>query len=263
MKYLTSDYLVPLTALAVFVMIDAIRANAQEIPSQFDLSRGLAASRLESQAPSWASHGLSEDGTTPQFAYVDDVPIAGEAAADSSARGPSRRLLPANMSIMEKGLWGEDGILRTTGIVGPLTPQERKSELDLRRTMLTSHQIGGFVTMAIMWSAVYFGQQIIDGHPEYRRNHQYAVTGTIITYSATGLLAILSPPPLIRRDEVSTTTIHKTLAWVHVAGMILTPILGGQIMHRHSTNTQIEHFHQISGYVTTAVFTASMITVTF
>jgi len=129
--------------------------------------------------------------------------------------------------------------------------------------MLTTHQIGGFVTMGFMWSAAYFGQQIVDGHPEYRRNHQYAVTGTIITYSATGLLAILSPPPLIRRDETSTTTIHKTLAWVHAAGMILTPILGGMVMHRRSTNLQIEHFHQFSGYITTAVFTASMITVTF
>ena len=160
-------------------------------------------------------------------------------------------------------MWGENGVLRETGIISPLSPQERKRELTLRRTMLTAHQIGGFVTLACMFSAAYFGQQIVDGHREYRRNHQYAVTATIITYSATGLLAVLSPPPLIRRDEVSTTTIHKTLAWVHVAGMILTPILGGMVMHRRSTNLQIEHFHQVSGYVTTAVFTASMITVTF
>jgi len=206
------------------------------------------------------------DGSEPEILPSEfelEYPASFSAEIDSSGVSPARRLLPPNMSIMEKALWGESGFMRETGIVGPLSPPERKSELSLRRTMLTTHQIGGFVTMGFMWSAVYFGQQIVDGHPEYRRNHQYAVTGTIITYSATALLAVLSPPPLIRRDETSTTTIHKTLAWVHAAGMILTPILGGMVRHRRSTNIQIEHFHQFSGYITTAVFTASMITVTF
>jgi hypothetical protein len=77
------------------------------------------------------------------------------------------------------------------------------------------------------------------------------------------LLAILAPPPLIRRDEVSTTTIHKTLAWVHVAGMIITPILGGMIKRRTGSAIQSERVHQVSAYITTAVFAASMITVTF
>ena len=207
--------------------------QAQEIPSQFDLANNLAASREENLEP------------------------------DSLSQASRQRLLPPNMSIMEKGLWGENGFLRETGIISPLSPQERKSELSLRRTMLTTHQIGGFVTLGLMGATVYFGQKVIDGHREYRRNHQYFETATIISYSATGLLAIVSPPPLIRRDEVSTTTIHKTLAWVHVAGMIITPILGGMLKHRNSTNYQSEHIHQISGYLTTAVFAASMIVVTF
>ncbi len=167
------------------------------------------------------------------------------------------------MSFMEKWLWGEDGIVRGIGLEPPLTPDERRSELSLRRTMLTTHQIGGFVTLGLMVGAVYFGQKIIDGHPEYRRNHQYFVTATIISYSATGLLAILSPPPMIRRNEVSTTTIHKTLAWIHVAGMIITPILGGMIQRRSKSAMQSERIHQISGYLTTATFAASMIVVTF
>jgi hypothetical protein len=228
MKY----YIAPAT-IAFLATIGAARMDCQEIPSQFDLANTLAVSGETNGEP------------------------------DSVSQASRQRLLPPNMSMMEKWMWGENGLMRETGIVGPLAPQERKSELTLRRTMLTSHQVGGFVTMAFMWSAAYFGQKIVDGHPEYRRNHQYAVTGTIITYSATALLAVLAPPPLIRRDEVSTTTIHKTLAWVHAAGMIITPILGGMVMHRRSTNLQIEHFHQFSGYITTAVFTASMITVTF
>ena len=182
--------------------------------------------------------------------------------ADSLTQPPKRKLLPDNMSFMEKGLWGENGILRTTGIASPLTPESRKSELALRRTMLTAHQIGGFVTLASMITTVYFGQKVIDGNYGYFRNHLMFVKTTIISYSATGLLAVLSPPPLIRRGEVSTTTIHKTLAWVHFAGMVLTPILGKSI-GRHSTSSEIARFHQASAYITTAAFAASLIVITF
>jgi hypothetical protein len=175
-----------------------------------------------------------------------------------------RRLLPEHLSLVERGLWGESGLLRTTGIAGPLTPEARKNELSVRRGMLTVHQIGGLVTLGLMGTTVYFGQMSLD-HPQtrsYRNSHGNFVSATIIAYSLTGALALLSPPPLIRRDEVSTTSIHKTLAWVHVAGMILTPILGASL--RHTLNyDQLARFHQISGYVTTATFAAAMIVITF
>jgi hypothetical protein len=180
---------------------------------------------------------------------------------DTMPRLRTRRLLPQNMSFMEKGLWGEDGFLRSAGLASPLTPESRTSELSLRRGMLVAHQIGEFVTLGFMASAAYAGQKIIDGHSGYRPHHQAFVAGTIASYSVTGLLAVLSPPPVIRRDEVSTTTIHKTLAWVHFAGMVITPILGSMI-GRHS-DAQREHIHQLSGYITTATFAASLITVTF
>jgi uncharacterized membrane protein len=128
--------------------------------------------------------------------------------------------------------------------------------------MLVAHQIGGFVTLGSMITAAYFGQKLIDGNYGYRRNHKYAVTATIISYSATGLLAVLSPPPMIRRNEMSTTTIHKTLAWVHFAGMVLTPILGASI-GRNATTSQKAHFHQVSAYITTAALAASLIVITF
>ena len=174
-----------------------------------------------------------------------------------------RRLLPDNLSIVERGIWDETGLVRTWGILPPLTPPERRYELGIRRTMLTSHLIGGFVTLGLMTSAVYFGQRSIDNRESrsLRNDHQTFVTLTIISYSATGLLALLSPPPSIRRDETSTTSIHKALAWFHVAGMILTPLLapGG----RTTKVDQQARFHQISAYITTATFAASMIVITF
>lgn len=195
------------------------------------------------------------------------------ARMDSLPPSVLRRLLPQNMSFMEKGLWGEDGILRTTGIASPLSPQVRKSELKLRRAMLTTHQIGGFLTLASMIAAVYYGQKSLTDpnsgqrNDPYRRPHQLFVTTTIGLYSATGLLAVLSPPPLIRRDEFSTTTIHKTLAWVHFLGMVVTPILGSTILKRGPIGRYVDlnqaRFHQITAYVTVSALAASMIVVTF
>ncbi len=173
------------------------------------------------------------------------------------------KLLPENMSFMEKLLWGEDGLTRKTGLVDPLSPEEREYELSIRRSMLTAHQIGGFTTLALMLTADYFGQRVIDGHRRLGDNHQLFVAATLVSYSLTALLAVLSPPPLIRRDEESTTTIHKTLAWIHAAGMIATPILGGMIGGRRHFNISKAHFHQIAAYITTAVFASAMIVVTF
>ncbi len=183
------------------------------------------------------------------------------------------RLLPQDLSIMEKGLWGEDGVLRSTGIASPLAPQSRRSELRLRRSMLTVHQVGGFLTVASMIATVYYGQKsLLDPNSgqrsdPYRKSHQLFETTTIVLYSATGALAIFSPPPLIRRNEFNTVMVHKTLAWIHFIGMVVTPILGGTILKRGPIGRYVDlnqaRFHQISGYVTAGALTASMIVVTF
>ena len=196
-----------------------------------------------------------------QFAATEFHDTTMIAPHDSTPQPPKRRLQPENLSIMESAMWGEGGIMRGIGFTGPLTPVSRKNELTARRTMLSTHQIAGFVTMACMLGAVYCGQKTIDGDFTYQKYHQGFVTATITSYSITGLLAILSPPPSIRRDEVSTTTIHKTLAWAHVAGMILTPIIGGQINRRQGYGAAAR-FHQISAYVTTTIFAASLLTMT-
>ncbi len=224
-------------------------------------SAGETAYRLGDFQKSWGSSDL----LIPGMAEPDSTPAA-------EAR-PKRRLLPENISFMENGLWGEHGFFRAVGIAGELTPESRKSELSARRTMLTMHQIGGFVTLGLMGVTLYYGQKTLNDSnlpaqdKTDQNNHNKFVTYTIITYGLTGLLAIISPPPLIRRDETSTTTIHKTLAWVHVAGMILTPILGSMVRQRSGRYSYIDlskaHFHQIAAYATTGVFAASLIVITF
>lgn len=199
----------------------------------------------------------------PKQAIVDSISTSTAAIQDSLPPMDKPRLLPENISWGEKLVWGENGLVRKLGIEPPLSPEERMSEIRLRRTMLTIHQIGGFTTLALMLTADYFGQRVIDGDRQLGGVHQGLITATILSYGATGLLAVLSPPPLIRRDEGGTIVIHKTLAWIHLIGMIITPILGSTIRHRRVFNMDQAHFHQISGYLTTAVFATSMLVIVF
>jgi hypothetical protein len=179
------------------------------------------------------------------------------ALSDSIPTVKKSKLLPEKISFTENLLWGENGL------AGPLTLEQRKYELQVRRTMLTIHQIGGFVTLALMIADAYTGQKVIDGRRDLGSTHQTLVALTIGSYSLTGLMAVLSPPPLIRRDEESTTTLHKTLAWAHLAGMILTPILGSMIGGSRRFNADKAHVHQDVGYITIAIFASAMIVVTF
>jgi hypothetical protein len=199
------------------------------------------------------------------FRALDTVEAGSPAMTDSLPPPPKAHLLPENISFGEKLFWGENGIFRSVGIAGPLSPGERKNELDVRRFMLTTHQISGFVTLALMITAAYYGQRTLDnnGSKTFGNTHIKFVDATIATYSLTALLAVLSPPPLIRRDEESTTTLHKTLAWIHAIGMIVTPILGSYVESKRHLNINDAHYHQVAGYITTGIFATSLIVITF
>lgn len=190
-------------------------------------------------------------------------------SANTDDENSARRLLPEDMSWMEKFLWGVHGIFRS----GELTPQKRKSELALRRTMLTWHQRFGITTWFLMTATVLAGQLTLNGNRKFRDWHSPLADATIIGYSATALLAILSPPPLIRRSgEHDTIFWHKLLAFVHAVGMIALPILANNIFSRSRFNgiRGPERFnqararaHQITAYITYTAFTASIITIFF
>jgi hypothetical protein len=195
----------------------------------------------------------------------------------TEAAKPKVKLLPDNMSLTEKAFWGEDGILRSTGIA-PLNPIARKSELTYRRTVLSMHQVGGFVTMALFIPTLIYGQRNIDMRnavaerrgtfdQNIASTHRTLGEVTFAAYMATASLALFSPPPLVRRNDWSTITIHKTLAIVHFAGMLALPILGSLAAHEERVNFEnakrLRTAHQITAYVTAAAFTASMIIITF
>ncbi|MGE5352596.1 MAG: hypothetical protein ACM3Q2_18010 [Syntrophothermus sp.] len=252
--------------LVVFVLIILALQSANAQPLRLTFSPEKKHFPLEDNSLLLNSSISADLSLRAVMAYTDTTIAQDTSSQQDTSAFPVEtqvKLLPDKISFMEKFLWGENGFLRRTGIAKPLTPESRKSELEVRRTMLTAHMIGGFTTLGLMIAASYFGQKIIDGHRNFRDTHQALVSAVIADYALTGLLAILSPPPLIRRDEESTISIHKALAWVHFAGMVLTPILGNAIGGRRHFNISKAHVHQIAAYATTAVFASAMIVITF
>ncbi len=222
--------------------------------------------------PGATIHAMADDPEMPTLTSLGN----GSAEQDSAQAQPPRpRLVPESLSPVEHILWGERGILRTTGIA-PFTPSARKKELEVRRGMLTVHQIGGFVTLGLLVPTMIYGQRnlqnwndaVLANKPfdrQLNRTHKMWADLTFISYVATGALAILSPPPLIRRNEGSTITTHKLLAWLHFAGMMAMPILGSLAAHAKTLDqaNTLRTVHQIVGYTTAAALATAMIVITF
>lgn len=219
-----------------------------------------------------AAAAADVDSSTPSTAALAD-----SAARDTSAHAPSAAaalqadpLLPEILSPGERLMWGEHGLMRKIGAF-PLTEEGRERELGLRRTMLTVHELAGFATLAAMLTTVTYGQLTLNGHTSLGETHRTWAYATIGSYFFTAAMSLLSPPPMIRRKEWSTISVHKGLALIHFSGMILTPLLAkGLALHERGSGASGEkidrdkaHIHQISGYITTAAFAGAMIAVTF
>lgn len=90
--------------------------------------------------------------------------------------------------------------------------------------MLQTHQILGLVTLGLM-TATYFtareGQQAT-------KLHQYLGYTTAASYATTAYFSLMAPEPEETgfSEKGWSMRIHKALVFVHLPGMILTPIAG-------------------------------------
>lgn len=135
------------------------------------------------------------------------------------------QLLPERMLITQKLLWGNKGVLRKMG-VAPLNMEQRQKELKLRRTMLTTHQVLGYATLAAMIAQGIIGGKLYNGDYELYDLHKDMATVVNVGYFTTAGLSLFAPPPLINKKikGFSSAKAHKTLATVHLSAMVATNI---------------------------------------
>ncbi len=182
--------------------------------------------------------------------------------SDSLEQARKRRLLPKNISLMERAFWGENGVFRATGIA-PLTPESRKEELEVRRTMLTMHQVAGIATLGVMIATVVVGQRYVDSDFTLYDAKRRLGNATVFAYMTTAAFSLFAPPPAVRRDEWNSISTHKLFALIHFTGMIATPILANRIARPGGDYNQKVRVHQTAAYITTAAFSASIISLAF
>ena len=189
------------------------------------------------------------------------------------ANSIKQSLLTEGMGLIRSSLWGEKGFMRRFDYF-KLTTDNRERELIVRRRMLQTHQALGFVALGGMISSCITGQLLINSHNgdrslKLKTLHDVSVTTTMISYGATALLQLLAPPPVIIRKNKgwSNMKAHRTLAYLHFSGMVLTPIAGrliyGSASLANGDSDKLRNFHQVSGYITTALFAGAVIVMKF
>lgn len=200
------------------------------------------------------------------FLLVSAIPVQGLHAQDDDLLKqlmgedvPDTALLPARVMPTQRMLWGEKGLLRQIK-VAPLTVDQRKKEMEVRRFMLKAHQVLGFVTLGGMVAQGVVGSQLYNGKYRLDDLHEGLARGVNITYSTAALMSLFAPPPLINRDRnLSSLRLHKWLALVHMSGMIATNILGNRIDDDPSLKT----LHRAAAITTFASYGAAVLVIKF
>jgi hypothetical protein len=154
-----------------------------------------------------------------------------------------------------------------------LTPAQTKGSaqaqalLDRRTHMLKVHQRLGLITIApfaatLISSAVAGGRQTSSTN---RDLHAGLGVTTVGLYFTTAYFAIRAPkiPGTATRGPIH---LHKTLAWIHGPGMVLTPILGEIAFAQKSRGERVHGIASLHGPVaiaTGAAFGLAVASVSF
>lgn len=162
-----------------------------------------------------------------------------ESAVESS-------LLPKRMVFTQKLFWGENGLLRKINL-SPVNQEQRQKELKLRRVMLKTHQIIGFVTLAGMITQGFLGGKLYKNWNIDRYNaHKTIGNLTSVSYFTGAGLSLFSPPPLINKKYKGLNSIkaHKYLASLHFSAMIATNFFKNKNrkIHKYAAYTAVGSF---------------------
>jgi hypothetical protein len=167
-------------------------------------------------------------------------------------------LLPEHMTLVQRGLWGEKGLFRVTGIA-PLTEAVRTQEMKVRRNMLVAHQVIGFATLAGMVAQAVVGSKLYDKNYDVLSLHKNLATAVNVGYFTTAGMALFTPPPLISRKQgINSIKIHKTLAYLHFSGMILTNILADK-----ASDPAWKPYHRAAAYTAFGAYAAAIVSIKF
>ena len=147
-------------------------------------------------------------------------------------------LLPERIIFTQKIFWGENGILRKTGIA-PLNLENREKELKLRRSMLKTHQILGYFTLGAMVAQGFIGGELYnatgDRYNSLYKTHKYMSKVVNAGYFTGAALSLFSPPPLVNKKTKGFSSIkaHRFLSNIHFSAMVITNMVSDSNKKAH------------------------------
>tara|TARA_B100001939_G_scaffold228672_1_gene196965 strand:- start:514 stop:1137 length:624 start_codon:yes stop_codon:yes gene_type:complete len=147
-------------------------------------------------------------------------------------------LLPKKMIFTQKFFWGENGILRKTGIA-PLNLENREKELKLRRSMLKTHQILGYITLGAMVAQGFIGGELYnatgDRYNSLYKTHKNMSKVVNVGYFTGAALSLFSPPPIVNKKTKGFSSIkaHRFLSNIHFSAMVVTNMVADRNKKAH------------------------------
>ena len=218
-----------------------------------------------------AATGQSSETRTDSAGFYDALKLM-PGDYEVSVAPPGYSTTVANVTITTSGRQTMNltlrGLLLLEDLGFPLAQAQGSAQdqvtLDKRSHMLKLHQRYGLIAAVPLAATVLLGSSAGGKSTCSSSRNLHAALGltSAALYSISAYYAIAAP----RIDGTPTrgnTRLHKALAWVHGAGMILTPILGDlayQQRRRGENVHGIASAHGAVGIVTVAAYAAAILT---
>lgn len=169
------------------------------------------------------------------------------------------QLLPDKIMFTQRIFWGEKGLMRRTGIMR-LNEENRIKELKIRRTMLVTHQVLGYATLAGMIAQGIVGGKLYNGETQLKGTHETLAAAVNIGYFTGAALSLFAPPPLISRQVKGLNSIkaHKILASIHFTAMVATNILAEK-----AGDPKYAKIHKATAFTAFGAFAAATLVMKF
>ena len=140
-----------------------------------------------------------------------------------------------------------------------------QARLDKRSHMLKIHQRLGLITTVPLIATVIAGLNAGGRRTSSPDRYAHAALGTVTAglYFSSAYFAIRAPK-IPGTETHGPIRLHKALAWIHLPGMILTPILGAMAFDQRSRGERVHGIASIHGpvaIVTAIAYGASILSV--
>jgi len=160
--------------------------------------------------------------------------------------------------------YGEDQKLDLQGL--GFSAAETQASPDLQKTLedrrfyLRQHQIWGLVAAGAIGATLLTG-----GEGSLPPEHPFFAGLAVTSYAAAAYTSWMAPE-LPHGKEYGGTAWHRRLVWIHLPGMILTPVLGYLAAKKIDRGEKLdgpEKYHKDAAYITAATLAISALTVSF